>query len=68
MLTHQRQHPDPPTWCIHCGRFDPDETAECGGRLQAFDSSTVTGTQNVLLCLLEPGEAEPDTGPLFHKG
>jgi hypothetical protein len=21
-MSHEHQHQDPPTWCIHCGMFD----------------------------------------------
>lgn len=39
-MKHELQHPDSPTWCISCGRFDhncePDE--DCPGVDGTFDS------------------------------
>lgn len=29
-MTHEMQHPDSPTWCVHCGTFDMwCDTADC---------------------------------------
>jgi len=40
-MNHVMQHPDSPTWCIHCGRFDVycdgDCTAEPTGRFNSFN-------------------------------
>jgi hypothetical protein len=38
-MMHEAQHPDNPTWCIHCGEFDPDPGEACDAeRIGEFDS------------------------------
>ena len=38
--SHQMQHPASPTWCIHCGVFDPYCALPCDGAQDGrFDAS-----------------------------
>lgn len=43
-MKHEMQHPDSPTWCIYCGRFDiwckPDEDCDGEEKYGKFDSRT----------------------------
>ena len=40
-MKHQFQHPDSPTWCIHCGRFAHlCGSEDCDGTEGSFDSRT----------------------------
>lgn len=60
-MKHERQHPDNPTWCVHCGRFDPSEDDACEAVvLSYFDERLVSGTLNILFLLFGPGEREED--------
>jgi hypothetical protein len=49
-MKHEMQHPDSPTWCIHCGTFDIyAETTECAAEpTRAFDSR-IPGTFDRML-------------------
>lgn len=40
MNNHEMQHPNSPTWCVHCGTFDIYAEGECDGpRDRRFDAS-----------------------------
>lgn len=49
-MTHQYQHPDAPTWCIHCGTFQEHcrDGEQCSGKPHAWDAETADGNLRIV--------------------
>lgn len=49
MSKHELQHPDAPTWCVNCGKFDVYCNSECAAEpTREFDSSVPANHDRML--------------------
>lgn len=60
-MKHEAQHPDSPTWCVHCGTFDIYfATGECSPvRDRRFDSNVESNFERIATGLFGKAEAQP---------
>ena len=61
MSAHEMQHPDSPTWCVHCGTFDPYcKVTDCTpNRDRLFDMSDQANWRRTLVSVFGLREAWP---------